>query len=60
MRPARCASRATWSACPQALLAAIKLFREDLVVAVECMFAWYWLADLCEREGIALRSWGTP
>jgi len=38
---------------PQAFLAAVKAFREDLVVAVECMFAWYWLADLCEREGIA-------
>jgi transposase len=28
-------------------------YREDLVVAVECMFTWYWLADLCQREGIA-------
>ena len=27
-------------------------YREDLVVAVECMFTWYWLADLCRREGI--------
>ncbi|MFQ5515917.1 MAG: IS110 family transposase, partial [Myxococcota bacterium] len=23
-----------------------------LVVAVECIFTWYWLADLCAREGI--------
>ena len=23
------------------------------VVAVECIFTWYWLADLCAREGIA-------
>jgi transposase len=22
-------------------------------VAVECMFTWYWLADLCAQEGIA-------
>ena len=22
-----------------------------LVVAVECLFTWYWLADLCAREG---------
>jgi len=29
-----------------------KPFRDDLVVGVECMFAWYWLADLCSREGI--------
>jgi transposase len=38
---------------PQAFLAAVKAFRDDLVVAVECMFTWYWLADLCQREGIA-------
>ena len=37
---------------PRAFLAAVKSFRDDLVVAVECMFAWYWLADLCAREGI--------
>jgi transposase len=33
-------------------LFAIAPYREDLVVAAECMFAWYWLADLCRREGI--------
>jgi len=38
---------------PQAFLSAVKPFREDLVVAVECMFTWYWLADLCAKEGIA-------
>ena len=27
--------------------------REDLVIAVEGIFTWYWLADLCHREGIA-------
>jgi transposase len=27
-------------------------FREGLVVGVECMFAWYWLHDLCRKEGI--------
>ena len=27
-------------------------YREDLVVAVECIFTWYWLADLCAKEGI--------
>src|SRR6476661_5997174 len=37
---------------PRAFLAAVKAFRDDLVVAVECMFTWYWLADLCAREGI--------
>ncbi len=38
---------------PAAFLAAIEPYREDLVVGVECIFTWYWLADLCEREGIA-------
>jgi len=37
---------------PDQLLAALEPFREDLVVACECMFAWYWLADLCAVEGI--------
>jgi transposase len=37
---------------PEPFLAAVAPYREDLVVAVECMFTWYWLADLCRREGI--------
>jgi Transposase len=37
---------------PQAFLRAVKPFRKGLVVSVECMFTWYWLADLCEDEGI--------
>jgi transposase len=37
---------------PELFLNAIKPFREDIVVSAECMFAWYWLADLCEDEGI--------
>ncbi len=38
---------------PKAFLGAIKPFREDLIVGAECMFSWYWLADLCAREQIA-------
>ena len=38
---------------PERFLRTIAPYREDLVVAVECMFTWYWLADLCAREGIA-------
>ena len=38
---------------PEVFLAAIVPFREDLVVAVECIFSWYWVADLCTKEGIA-------
>ena len=37
---------------PDALLRAIAPFREDLVVGVECLFCWYWLADLCAAESI--------
>jgi transposase len=38
---------------PDALLGAIAPYRQDLVVAVECVFTWYWIADLCNQEGIA-------
>jgi len=40
-------------ASPDAFLNAIEPFRNDLVVAAECIFCWYWLADLCEDEGIS-------
>jgi transposase len=35
---------------PAVFLDAVKPFRDELVVGCECMFAWYWLADLCEDE----------
>jgi len=38
------------AADPDEFLHAIKPFRKNLVVGCECMFAWYWLADLCEDE----------
>jgi transposase len=37
---------------PDAFLDAIKPYREDIVVCAECMFSWYWLADLCTGEDI--------
>jgi transposase len=37
---------------PDAFRNAIAPYRAGLVVGVECMFAWYWLADLCEDEAI--------
>jgi transposase len=37
---------------PKLFLQTIKPYREGLVVAAECMFAWYWLADLCEDHHI--------
>jgi hypothetical protein len=38
---------------PAAFLEVVAPYRTDLVVAVECMFTWYWLADLCAAEAIA-------
>jgi transposase len=37
---------------PDAFLHAIAPFRDDLIVGVECMFAWYWVADLCQVQNI--------
>jgi hypothetical protein len=37
---------------PDEFLQIIEPYREDIVVAVECMFAWYWLSDLCAKENI--------
>ena len=37
---------------PDPFLQTIAPYRENLVVCVECIFTWYWLADLCAREGI--------
>jgi transposase len=37
---------------PEPFLKAIAPYRADLVVCVECLCTWYWLADLCAREGI--------
>jgi transposase len=38
---------------PEALLHALEPFRDGLVIGVECMFAWYWVADLCVTHDIA-------
>ena len=37
---------------PEPFLKAIAPYREDIVIAVECIFTWYWLADLCAKEDI--------
>jgi transposase len=39
-------------AAPEPFLKAMTPYREDLVVCVDCMFTWDWLADLCAQEGI--------
>ena len=44
---------------PQVLLAAVQPFREDLVVAVECMFAWVtgWpMWRMCTHPGCGPRA----
>ena len=37
---------------PEPFLKAVAPYRTDLVVCVACLFTWYWLADLCAREGM--------
>lgn len=37
---------------PEPFLKAVAPYRTDLVVCVECIFTWYWLADLCAQEQI--------
>ena len=37
---------------PDAFRHAIAPYRAGLVVGCECMFSWYWLADLCEDDEI--------
>jgi hypothetical protein len=38
---------------PEAFLHVLAPYREDGVVAVEGMFTWDWLADLCQQAGSA-------
>src|SRR5215475_12383732 len=42
----------TMPARPETFLKAIAPYRDDIVVAVECLCTWYGLADLGAREGI--------
>jgi transposase len=42
----------TMKAAPDPFLKAVAPYREGLVVAVACIFTWYWLADLCADEDI--------
>ena len=37
---------------PNVFMKTIASYREEIVVAVECIFTWYWIADLCDRENI--------
>ncbi len=37
---------------PERFLALVEPYKADLVVACECTFSWYWIADLCCAQGI--------
>ena len=38
---------------PEVFCKLISPYKKNIAVAVECIFTWYWIADLCAREGIA-------
>ena len=38
---------------PDRFLELVEPYRDGLVVGVECLFCWYWVADLCADEDIA-------
>jgi transposase len=42
----------TMNAAPEPSLQAMAPYRDDLVVGVEGLLTWYWLADLCAPEGM--------
>ncbi len=37
---------------PDIFIENVQPFLGDIVVGVECMFTWYWIADLCEKIGV--------
>jgi len=37
---------------PEVLFRVIFPYLDDIVIGVECMFAWYWIADVCEEHQI--------
>jgi len=39
-------------ASPEALKKLIADYQDNLVIGVECMFSWYWIADFCAHNGI--------
>ena len=39
-------------ASPEPLLKLVAEYQDDLIIGVECMFSWYWIADFCEDHGI--------
>jgi len=37
---------------PDELLSAVQPYSDDVVIAAECMFTWYWMADTCAEVGL--------
>jgi transposase len=37
---------------PDVFKKAIAPFADDIVIAVECMFAWYWISDFCDKNNL--------
>jgi len=37
---------------PETLLKLLQPYQHDMVLGVECMFTWYWVADFCDGHGI--------
>ena len=48
------------AAAPEPFLRALAPYRMDLVVAVECIFTGYWLADRCAKARNYLRTRACP
>jgi transposase len=44
--------RRSVAASPAAFLEAVAPYRDGLAVACACLFAWYWLGDLCQEQQI--------
>jgi hypothetical protein len=40
------------AATAEDLIKVIEPYHSDVVVAVECIFTWYWIADLCSQIGV--------
>jgi len=40
------------STSPKDFLRIIEPFLPDIAITVECIFTWYWIADLCQEENI--------
>ena len=37
---------------PEHLQRAVEPYKHDIVIGLECVFTWYWIADYCEDHGI--------